>query len=93
MQLVFQAIFLGLVSSEAFQLSKTDDERYGFSIQTRAKRRHYVTDIIPGSVADNAGMKNGMEMISVNGEEVTGMRNEKVARAVTFYNECDLDLQ
>ena len=89
----FQAIFLGLVSSETFKLSKTDDERYGFSIQTRAKRRHYVADLISGSVADKAGMKNGMEIIAVNGDEVTGLINEKVAKAVTFFNECELDLQ
>merc|ERR1712131_85689 len=90
---ILQAISIGLVSSETFKLSKSDDERYGFSIQTRAKRRHYVADLIPGSVADNAGLKNGMEIITVNGEEVTGLINEKVARAVTYYNECDLDLQ
>ena len=90
---IFQAIFLGLVSSETFKLSKTDDERYGFSIQTRAKRRHYVADLISGSVADKAGMKNGMEIIAVSGDEVTGLINEKVAKAVTFYNECELDLQ
>ena len=38
-------------------------------------------------------MKNGMEIIAVNDDEVTGLINEKVVKAVTFYNECELDLQ
>ena len=59
--------FLATAEVERFLLRKNSDGVYGFTIQTKAKRRHFVTDILPNSQAEKVGLRDGWKITDVNG--------------------------
>ena len=52
---------------------------YGFTIHTKAKRRHFTADVVENSQADKVGIPEGWKIVEVNGQAVDGLMNEEVA--------------
>ena len=69
---------------------QSSDERFGFTVQTKAKRVHYVTDVERNTPAFEAGLRNGQIITDVNGEHVGGKMNEDVVKKITAYNDVYL---
>merc|ERR1712227_1065900 len=78
-----------LVLSEQrfFTMRKSSTGKYGFTIQTKAKRRHFATEIVAGGQAEKVGLQDGWKIQSVNGGEIDGLLNEEVAELVTENDE------
>ena len=57
---------------------------------SKAKRIHYVADVVRGSPAFEAGLRNGLVITDVNGEHMGGKMNEYVVKKITDYNDVYL---
>lgn len=68
MKLTLLSLPLLIVANiQPFALRKSSEGLYGFTIQTKAKRRHFVTDILSGSQAEKVGLHDGWQITEVNG--------------------------
>ena len=85
------AFFVQCALASRVHLSRqSSDDRFGFTVQTKAKRVHYVTDVERNSPAFEAGLRNGQIITDVNGEHVGGKMNEDVVMKITSYNDVYL---
>ena len=64
---VFSLPLLISANIEPFVMRKGSNGMFGFTIQTKAKRRHFTTEILPQSQAEKVGLHDGWEIVEVNG--------------------------
>merc|ERR1712131_230708 len=84
------ALINGVLSIRVHLSRETSEDKFGFTVQTKAKRIHYVADVVRGSPAFEAGLRNGLVITDVNGEHMGGKMNEYVVKKITDYNDVYL---
>jgi len=84
---------LGLaVSAETVikSIRKDSSGMYGFTIHTKAKRRHFTTEIVEDSQAEKVEIPAGWKIVEINGTPVDGLMNEEVAELMVKQDEAIL---
>lgn len=62
-------------------------ESYGFEFKTLSlDGKHVAFNIIPGSIAEKAGLKNGDYILEVNDESVSGLWHDAVLMKMSIYS-------
>jgi len=61
---------------------------YGFTIHTKAKRRHFIAEIVEDSQAEKVEIPLGWKIVEINGTPVEGLMNEEVAELMVKQDEA-----